>query len=795
MKFTLVLFLFCMTIGINNAQNITGKIIEAETKEPIPFAGVFLMNADSIFVASTNSDLQGEFNFNPVSPGDYFIEVIYTGFEKTFSKSFTLIAGDEKFVGILPLTVGEFSLDEVEITANNPIYTNAADRKVYHVDQDIFARSGSVSDILQNIPSVSVESEGEILLRGSGNVTFLLNGKTSGLLKNNPATFLEQIPAHTIERIEVITNPSAKFRPDGTAGIINIVTKRNVIPGFNGSVLLNASTHRRYNGNLTLNYNPGKFNIALSAGYWTNYSPRSFTDYRIRRDTFAESETTFDLRSNSVAIFEAPRASLNLDFIPDDKNSLTAFISYRKFLAERGNESSTIETDASGILNNYTTNRQEDDTESEFEATLSGEHAFRKEDHILSFEASLYEDDEMENSILTDLFTIPSQRELITGNKIHKIEKGKSFSIDYTNPLTEEIELELGYEGEFASGDLDFIGELYEMGAWKNDQLRTNRFLYNQDIHAGYATLSQAFGDMVVLGGLRAEQTNITSNLVTLDSVVPNNYFKLFPTLHLSYELADKQSLSLSYSRRINRPDPDELNPFPEYIDIRDIEAGNPNLQPEQTHAIELGYHYQSNTISVVHTAYYRYTYDAMAEISYYINDSTLLTTQENLDNKISGGLEMIFRWTPSSKMNINLSSNLYYKQIDASNLTYESDRSVVTADHKLAANFNFLTDTRLQVNANYRGAGLIAQGRSLPLYFINAGLKQDLFKKHASLTLTISDIFNTMRWKYIIDTPELYQEVTRKRKSQVVYLGFSYRFGFANKKSEEEMLFDDRLE
>ncbi|HUR30805.1 MAG TPA: carboxypeptidase regulatory-like domain-containing protein, partial [Saprospiraceae bacterium] len=409
--------ILCLLAYVGSAQKISGTVVEAETKEPIPFAGVFLMKSDSSFFRSTNTDKQGAFHFDSIHAGNYFIEINYLGFKKAFSESFAIKNGDEKNVGIIPLTVGEFSLEEFEVKASKLTYENAADRKIYNVGEDIQAQSGSVSDILQNIPSVTVEAEGEILLRGSGNVTFLLNGKTSGLLKSNPASFLEQIPAHTIERIEVITNPSAKFRPDGTAGIINIVTKKNVIPGFNGNILLNASTNRRYNGNLTLNYNPGKFNIAFSTGYWKNYSPRSFTDYRIRRDTFLESETIFDLQSNSIAIFNAPRASLTLDFIPDEKNSLSGSISYNKFLADRGNASTTIEKNAMTVLNDYTTNREQDDTESEFEMSFSGEHAFENEDHIISIEASLYEDDESENSIHTDVFRNHSIREDITGNK------------------------------------------------------------------------------------------------------------------------------------------------------------------------------------------------------------------------------------------------------------------------------------------------------------------------------------------------------------------------------------------
>ncbi|MEO6130285.1 MAG: outer membrane beta-barrel family protein, partial [Saprospiraceae bacterium] len=381
-------------------------------------------------------------------------------------------------------------------------------------------------------------------------------------------------------------------------------------------------------------------------------------------------------------------------------------------------------------------------------------------------------------------------------NRLDKKGNATTLTADYTNPFNEDMEFESGYEGEYSSGDLDYYSEFYDLNslAWRKDIEKTNRFLYHQDIHALYATLSKGFGTFGIKAGLRAEQTIIESNLITLDSVIPIDYFNLFPTLHLSYEINDEQAIGLSYSRRVNRPDPDELNPFPEYIDIRDIEAGNPFLKPEQIHSIELGYHYQNEKISFLPALYYRQTYDGFSEETRYINDSTLLSSLVNLNKELSGGLELVVSWSPSKKLTFNINNNLFYHTIDASDAGYGENKSLVAADTKLAAYLSILPTTKLQFNATYRSSLLTAQGRSLPLYFLNAGLKQDLFKKKASLTLTVSDIFNTQRWQYIIDTPQLYQKVIRKRKSQIIYLGFSYRFGISSKDGGEELIFDNRL-
>jgi len=775
---------------------VQGKVVESTTQDPLEFANVVLkLLPDSILIRSTNSDETGNFTFKDLTPGHYFIETNLMGFEVKKTSSFEINNAHGFDAGTISLVAANVLLDEIEIAAKNPAFVNAIDRKIYYPENDIQAQSGSASDVLQNIPSITVDAEGEILLRGSANIHFLLNGKPSGLLKNNSSVILDQFPAHTIERIEIITNPSAKYKPDGVAGIINIVTKKNTLTGFYGSILANASIQRRYNGNISLNYNPGKLNISALYGYWQNYNPRTFTDFRTVRESFSVAETTFDLKNAALGKPKSHTATLSLDYHPNEKNSLGISGRYFGLNADRTDEINTLETNATGIIREYSTTRNEGDDEWELEVSAYAERHFDKEDHAISFEAEYASYDELEDSRFSDLYRFPMYPEYKGHNRQNKKGHTTILTADYTNPFNEDMELEAGYEGEYSAGDLDFYSEYFDFNAltWQNDIGKTNRFLYQQDIHAIYATLSKSIESFGILAGLRAEQTTIKSNLVMLDSIIPNNYFNLFPTLHLTIEVGDEE-LGLSYSRRVNRPDPDELNPFPEYVDIRDIEAGNPYLKPEQIHSIELGYHFRNDHISFLPTLYYRHTYDAFSEETRYINDSILLTTLENLSTEKSGGLELVFSWSPSKKLNLNLNSNLFYHTIDASNLGYEEDKSIISADTKLAAFLNIFSSTKFQLNTSYRSTMLTAQGWSLPVYFLNAGLKQDLFKKKASLTLTVSDVFNTMKWHYIIDTPLLYQKVTRKRKSQIVYLGFSYRFGISPKKASEELIFDDKM-
>jgi outer membrane receptor protein involved in Fe transport len=344
--------------------------------------------------------------------------------------------------------------------------------------------------------------------------------------------------------------------------------------------------------------------------------------------------------------------------------------------------------------------------------------------------------------------------------------------------------------------DIRYLGEDYDSQAsrWITDVNKTNRFLFHQDIHALYATFGHSFEDFSFLAGLRAEQAFITSNLVTSDSTIPNNYFKLYPTLHLAYDLSEDQQFQLNYSRRVRRADSDEHNPFAEYNDPRNMEAGNPKIKPEQIHSIELGYHAKKGNFSVLPSMYYRYKYDAFTEIHQFVNDSTMLTTFANIATDKSAGMEFIITSDVKKFISLNLSADAFYQTIDASNLGYSEHKSTVSWNVKIAANLHLMNSNLIQINAYHRSARLTPEGKIFPLFLLNLGMRQELFHQKASITLTVSDVFNSLKRTRKIDTPELYQRATSKRNSQIIYLGFTYRFGKTTKKSDEELKFEDKI-
>ncbi len=773
---------------------LTGKIVEESTKLPLEFVHVSLLNSnDTTPVTSALTDRVGAFKLAEVLTGSYRLSISIIGFETHSSAVFSVKGNTD--LGIFSLKPAAILLKETEVAAEKSTYLQTIDRKIYYPEKDIAAQTSSASEILQNIPSVSVDIDGVVSLRGSANITFLINGKPSGLMNRSSASFLQQMPANTIERIEIITNPSAKYRPDGTAGIINIVLKKNTKRGFNGTLITNASTHDRYNGSLSLNYNPGKINLFGTYGYRQNWFPRDGADFRITTDSTG-AQTSFEIRSTALGRPRSHTANVGLDYALNAKNKIGLSGAYFTFYQERTINISTLQRNATDVLQDYKTARNELEDEKEFEGSATWEHQFNEEDHTLQLEVGFSNYAELEESRYDDTFLVPDFPVLQGHNTIQKSGHTTSVTAEYAKPIGEDMELEAGYEGEFFQDDLDYSSERFDPISllWMPETGRTNRFLFRQDVHALFGTLSREIEDFNILAGLRAEQTFISSNLLTLDSMIPNNYFKLFPTLHFGWEISDEAELALSYSRRVNRPDSDELNPFPEYKDPRNFEAGNPDLKPEQIHAVELGYQWKKDGFNFLPSLYYRYEYDAFTEISRYINDTTLLTTFDNLSSNQSAGLELVLAWKLKNRLSLNLSSNTFWNTIDASNLGFSAKKSTVSSEVKLAVGWNLTQRMKLQANANYRSAFLTVQGKSLPNYFLNAGLRQDLFQKKASLTLTVSDVFNTMRWAWKINTPELQVEGTRKRKSQIVYLGFIWRFGVSGKKVGDDLMFEDKL-
>ncbi len=797
----IIIFIFSINLAQSAAHvsngSVTGKVVEKSSQAPMEFANVVLFNAkDNSQVSGVTTDKNGVFEFSNLTNGMYYLQIGFIGFETLLTRSF-LLKNDKVDLNTLEIKVSPIALGDVEVTAEKPVFNYSIDRKVYNVEKDILSQTGSASDLLQNIPSISVDVDGNVRLRGTSNVSIFVNGKPSLLMRKNSAAALQAMPANTIERIEVITNPSAKYKPEGVAGIINIVLKKESRRGLNGTVIANAGNMYRYNANTTLNYNPGKVNLFGSCGLRRNNNPRFSADSRIKKDSSSEILSYYDNSSSSSVKPIAHIADLGLDYSLNAKNQIGITGNY--FYQHSYHSQNSQTTFADGlhtITTDFATRRTNDEYEKEGELNSSYEHDFDKEDHKLQFEFNFSSYDEKEDNHYHEAYTAPVFTNALRHFLVRKGGRLAEIYAHYAWPINEETQLEAGYVGEFMKDDIRYLGEDYnpQQESWIRDFSKTNRFLFRQNIHALYATFGHSIANFSFLAGLRAEQAFISSDLVTTDLTVFDNYFKIYPTLHLKYDLSDRQELQVNYGKRIRRADSDEHNPFAEYTDPRNMEAGNPKIKPEQIHSFEFGYQLKEDRFSVLPSLYYRYQYDAFTEIHQFVNDSTMLTTFANLANDRSAGLEFIVTGDMTKFLSLNFSADAYYQEIDASNLGYSKNKSTISWDSKLAANLHLGESNLIQVNVHYRSTRLTPQGKTLPQFLTNLGVRQDLLNQKASLTLTVSDLFNSLKYSRRIDTPVLYQNAASKRNSQIFYLGFTYRLGKSEEK-KEELKFEDTIQ
>ena len=779
-------------------SSVSGIVADRSTGQAIEFATIQLINpADSSIVKATVTDKKGRFILEHIAAGEYSLHCTFIGYERSIKT--ILINNDQHKLQLGTILIASFSatLKEVTVTSKKSLLNTSIDRKVYNVAEDLLSQTGSASDILKNIPSVEVDIEGQVSLRGSSDVMILINGRPSPLMGRSRAEALQQLPANSIERIEVITNPSARYRPDGTSGIINIVLKKNTKAGFNGNITANAGNRNRYSGNINMNYKPGKLNL------FGNYSIRK--DQRTRINTI--DRTYFD-SAGAISGF----------YIEDNKSPGRPLSHFATF----GADYSFNAHNSFGISANYSTrkmikhdviqkffydknktltahsNRLRFDPESEIEkeGTLYFQHNFSKEDHELRFEINASEDDGEEDNRYTNKYHYPIAPPSFDNTLIKQGDNQQQIALDYTNPLTEDSKLELGYAGLFMQQDLNFFGEYYDQASGKfvKDDVKSNRFLYKDFNHAVYGTFQRSYEKFGYSAGLRLEHVNLKGHLVTIDSFITNHYFKIYPTLHLSYKLKNTE-VQLNYSRRVNRPEGDELNPYPEYRDPYNLQAGNPKLLPEMIHSVEMGLKGQHKKISFVPSIYYRFKEQGFTTVINKLNDSVLLTTISNLGKDQSAGFELIVSARAGKFMSSNFTTNIFYNQIDASEPGYSNKKSIISMSANFNATFTITSATMFQLSGNYRSARLTPQGKVYGNLVVNIGVRQDLFKKKVSVILTASDLLNSLKQKTELNTSFLKQTAIGRRDTRIIYLGVSYRFGKMIKKSEEEKLqFDNSL-
>ncbi len=776
---------------------ITGNVIDGSTSQTVEFATILLLSLpDSTFAKSAITDKEGKFIIENIEPGNYLLRCSFIGFANT-NLTISINKQSRLNLGKIEIVAEAVTMKEVTVSGKKAVLNTSIDRKVYNVSQDIMAQSGTASDVLKNIPSVDVDIDGNVSLRGSEAVLILINGRPSPLMGKTRAEVLQQFPANSIERIEVITNPSAKYKPDGTSGMINIVLKKNVKTGWNGNVIANLGNRSRYNTGVGLNYKPGKLNVFGNYSYRQDSRLRQNNTNREYLDSVGNTQSFYTEDNQSPNRPYSHLLTLGADYPVNSHNSfgISGNYHYRKMIKHDVTAYNFFDKDYM-LSNNYDRLRYDPELEKETDATAYWQHNFPKEDHELRMELNVSGSNEVEDNHYTNVYYLSAIASSFDNTIIKQINHQQQLNLEYTNPLSDNSKLEAGYSGSFTQLDMNFFGEYYDNPQKKfvKDMVKSNQFLYKEFIHAFYTTYLHSYQKFGYEIGLRAEPASINSNLVTKDSLISNNYFKIFPTIHLSYKIQHSE-LQLNYSKRVNRAEGDDLNPFPEYRDPRNLRAGNPKLLPEIIHSVEFGYKWQNKKFSFVPSIYYRYKLNGFTTVTLPVNDSVLLTTQQNLSSDQSAGLELIFSANAGKFFSANLSSNFFYEKIDATALGYNDKKSIVSMSLNYNSTFVVTPVTFLQLSCNYRSARLTPQGKRYGTFVMNAGMRQDLFNKKMSVILTVSDLFKTLKYKTELNSPYFNELSVGRRDAQIIYLGISYRFGNAIKKSNEVKLqFDNNL-
>ncbi len=771
--FLLVCILFLSPSSF--AYNLSGKIVDGQTSIPLDFVNVALYRVDeSAPLTGVVTDASGDFFISQVANGKYVLQVSFIGYD-TYSRNFTVNGQDVSF-GTIRLAEENNVLSEVEVVGQGSQVRFEIDRKVFSVDQNIASAGGSVTEVLENIPSVEVDQEGNISLRNNESVEVWINGKPSGLTTDNRAQILQQMPAESIESVEIITNPSAKYNPEGTAGIINLVLKKDRKAGYYGSVsggiMYPEGTRPGGNLGVNINYNSSKLNLFANVSYMdmrrqggSNSDLQNFDGDTYTYETRTDDSDLTRLLQNSTSTSNRNGFFFRggADYYINDKNSIgisgfgmlggggsTSEIDYLQYYMNR--------TDT---LRDYGRYNTEDSRHRGLNVNLDYTHEWRKGHNLLvSASYSLFRRDNEKVYLQQDVY--PTLSEQTTLQNDGGLDKRVELKADYTNNFSETGRLEAGWQTTLMWRDSWSDGYDVTSGTSVPMEAYFNTFNYWEQIHSLYVTYGERFWDKFSAQvGLRGEYMlrdmvsyGYGGEEVSLGEY-NKTYFQLFPSVYLGYALTERDELQLNYSRRVNRPRGWQINSFKDYSDSTNISFGNPALNPEFASAFELNYLHSWDNHTLMASLYYRFTDDVIQEVSYRnIDAGNMESTFINIAQSNNAGLELISKNRIFKILNLTTSLNLYYAYMGGG--TYTNPQSGITEsisesssfswDASIMGSFMFSSTFTGQVMARYRSPRVLAQGTTVGNYTIDLGLRKTFFDRKLNVSLNVRDLLNSRR-------------------------------------------------
>ena len=783
---TLIFIFFLITLasfGQSRQIVLSGIISDAESSEPLPYATVSVYNRSGDLADGGIADENGVFKLN-LPPNDYSLNFEYIGFEsvtidiKPYPNNIN--------IGTVKLISSFDSLEGVDVVGQSAEVEIRLDKRVYNVSKNNLIRGGTVSDVLENVPSVSVDIDGNIELRGNNNVRILVDGKPSGLIGLGGIDALTRLPAESIEKVEVITSPSARYQAEGTTGIINIILAKRFLKGLNGVFNLSAGRNDTYSGSANLNYRKGKFNFFTNSGYSDRTNKGRAVQDNVYTDPLESVERYVEERQ-----FNRRRQGFNvnigLDYQMTEKTSLT--MSY--LTNERDGDDSTINEQSQyqidGVL---VTNRYEKeiDREDSNQFSVDFEHQFNKQGHKLTATLQTEKNDETETSDINSFFENGQPSDDSEINRTVENQERNLAQLDYVFPIDKNTQFEAGYRGTDNKRKIDFEVQIID----ENDNATVDENLSNvldfeQEVHALYSQYGKKFNTFSFLAGLRFENTRIF--VEQLDSSSPLNnksYNDYFPTLNLGWEISPTASITLGYNRRISRPNAWTLNPFQSRSSKTSYFQGNPKLDPSYSNGIDIGYLKQFKKVTLNSSVYYRKSTDAVSRVAIVTDETVFVNGIEtpvirrlpiNLGTEEQFGVEFNTSLRLIKGMRTNASVN-FFRRIEKGNyqgISYDSNNTSWSGN--LSNSYRLPFAVQSQFSVRYRGPNESSFGKSKGFLYTDLALSKDILNDNATINFRFSDLFNTGKYDYQTITPVAVTDGIYQRREPTYTLTFTYRF------------------
>ncbi|MBM1107403.1 TonB-dependent receptor [Aurantibacter crassamenti] len=798
---TLSLFLFCSIIYSQRPQgqrsnpiHITGTVIDSEDGQPLEYATLVLQSVQNPEkVTGGITDLEGKFDVE-TTPGEYNIRIEYISY-KTYELPNQTIK-ESTDLGTIKLALDVAQLEGVEVVGEKTTVEIRLDKKIYNIGKDLTNSGATITDALNNVPSVDVDVEGAISLRGNENVRILINGKPSALAGFGSTDALGALPADAIEKVEVITSPSARYDAEGTAGILNIVLKKEKTLGFNGSV--NTTIGFPINSGISVNTNlrTDKFNIFNTTGY--SYRDAPGNAYFDNTYTSGSFDRIYEDREYN-RLRKGFNTNLGLEYFLTDNSSITGSVFYRTSDGEDETEN-TNQRYNNNIVNSLTY-RTEDETEDDtnYQFSLNYVNDLNEDGEKLTVDLQYSRGDEEKFSIIEENETVPTENLIVLEN-VYEIEAENEYLIqaDYVLPM-EDAQFEIGYRGKFEEDITDYrLDSLNQTsGLFDLNENLTNVFTYSENINALYSQYGNKFGKFSFLLGLRLENTQLKGQLesefdtseleeqlgVDVDVNFNKNYLGLFPTLNLIFELRENENITLGYNRRINRPRGRYVNPFPSRSSRTNIFQGNPDLNPAFSNAFDLGYLKRWDKLTLTSSIYYQRETNSFERVQEETGQTTtdgieiIRSIPINLSTNNRIGVEAGTMYNPTKWLRLNTSFNFF--QFSSEGLFNGVDYGATNTSWfaRFSSKVSLPAKIDWQTNAFYRGPSQNAQTESKGIFSLNLAFSKDILKDNGTISMNVSDLLNTRKRRSFTETEFFTSESEFQWRRRQVTFGFVYRF------------------